>query len=163
MWSWPDDDRDVFEHPVPMRILLPTNGSDAEAVAALARLIPQAEVVLAQAGRIGQPLELALRNALAGQEVVTVPIQMVVDAEEPDQPRAILGLRSLRTLIESGAIVICAFDALPPVVIGREGEVEAVEAEVNEEVALDLLARRLDAQRMNVKEVVDELGYARPT
>ena len=146
-----------------MRILLATNGSDAEAVAALARLIPPAEVVLAQAGGLGQPLELALRNALPGQEVMTVPIQVVVDAEEPTQPRAIRALRSLRTLIETGAMVICAFAPMPPVAIGREGAIEAVEAEVDEEVALDLLARRLDAQRMNVKEVLDGLRYARPS
>ena len=91
-----------------------------------------------------------------------MPVQVVVGAEEPAQPRAILGLRSLRTLIESGAVVICAFDPMPPVAIGWEGKIEAVEAEVDERVALDLLARRLDAQRMNVRQVVDGLGYARP-
>lgn len=144
-----------------MRILLATNGSDAETLAALAGLIPRAEVVLAQPGGLGQPLELALRNALPEQEVVTVPIQMVVDAEEPTRPRAILGLRSLRTLIGSGATVICAFDPAPPVVIGQAGTMEAVETTVEEEAALDLLARRLDARPMKVSEVGKELGYAR--
>jgi carbamate kinase len=144
-----------------MRILLATNGSDAETLAALAGLLPQAEVVLAQPGDLGQPLELTLRNALPGQEVVTVPIQVVVDAEEPTVPRAILGLRSLRTLIASGALVICAFDRTAPVVIGQTGKMEAVEAKVEAEPTLELLARRLDARRRDSHEVAGALGYAR--
>ncbi|HEV2857812.1 MAG TPA: hypothetical protein VGW80_05340 [Solirubrobacterales bacterium] len=145
-----------------MRILLATNGSDAETLAALAGLLPRAEVVLAQPGDLGQPLELRLRNALPEVEVVTVPIQMVVDAEEPTKPRAILGLRSLRTLIGSGALVICAFDQAPPVVIGKTGKMEAVETEVETGAALELLARRLEARPMDIREASGELGYARP-
>jgi carbamate kinase len=144
-----------------MRILLATDGSDAETLAALAGLPPQAEVVLAQPGGLGQPLELTLRNALPDQEVVTVPIQVVVDGEEPTKPRAILGLRSLRTLIDSGALVICAYDRTTPVVIGREGKMEVVEARVDAELTLELLARRLDARRVHSREVAGALGYAR--
>jgi hypothetical protein len=144
-----------------MRILLATHCSDAETLAALAGLLPQAEVVLAQPGGLGQPLELTLRNALPEQEVVTVPIQIVVDAEEPTKPRAILGLRSLRTLVESGALVICAFDRTSPVVIGREGKMEAVETRVETEAMLELLARRLDARRVDSREAAGALGYAR--
>jgi len=145
-----------------MRILLTTDGSDAETLAALSGLLPQAEVVLAQPGGLGQRLELALRNALPGQEVVTVPLQAVVDSEEPTRPRAILGLRSLRTLIASGALVICALDPASPIAIGPAGSMEPVEAAVEEEPALELLARRLDARRMDVRERVAGLGYARP-
>ncbi len=144
-----------------MRLLLTTNGSDAETLAALGGLLPEAEVVLAQPGGLGQPLELTLRNALPEQEVVTVSIQAVVDAEEPTKPRAILGLRSLRALIASGSLVICAIDRRPPVVIGSEGKMEAVEAEIEEEAMLELLARRLDARRVDRHEVAGALGYAR--
>jgi carbamate kinase len=144
-----------------MRLLLATNGSDAETLAALGGLLPQAEVVLAQPGGLGQPLELTLRNALPDREVVTVPIQVVVDAEEPTKPRAILGLRSVRTLIESGSLVICAIGRRPPVVIGSEGKMEAVETEVEAEPVLELLARRLDPSRVDPREVAGALGYAR--
>jgi len=144
-----------------MRLLLATNGSDAETLAALAGLLPQAEVVLAQPAGLGPPIELTLRNALPDQEVVTVPIQVVVDAEQPTQPRAILGLRSLRTLIESGAVVVCALGATAPVAIGTEGKMEAVEAEVEPEPTLALLARRLDARRVDSRELAGGLGYAR--
>lgn len=144
-----------------MRLLLATNGSDAETLAALGGLLPQAEVVLAQPGGLGQPLELTLRNALPEQEVVTVPIQVVVDAEEPTEPRAILGLRSVRTLIEAGALVICAIDRRPPVAIGGEGRMEVVETKVEAEPTLELLARRLDARRVDPHEVAGALGYAR--
>lgn len=144
-----------------MRILLTTDGSDAE-LAALSGLLPHAEVVLAQPGGLGQRLELALRNALPGQEVVTVPLQTVVDSEEPTRPRAILGLRSLRTLIASGTLVICALGPASPVAIGPAGSMEPIEAEVGEESALELLARRLGARRMDVRERVAGLGYARP-
>src|SRR3954471_16191413 len=113
MWPRPDGDRGGLpQHPV-MRILLATDGSGAETLAALSGLLPRAEVVLATPGGLGQSLELALRNALPDREVVTVPIQLVVDAEEPSRPRAVLGLRSLRILLASGAIVICALDSLP--------------------------------------------------
>jgi hypothetical protein len=56
--------------------------------------------------------------------VVTVPLPVVVDGDEPRRPRAIL-------------------------------------AEVEEESALELLGRRLEAQTRSVREVVDGLGYAR--
>ena len=144
-----------------MRLLLTTNGSDAKTLTALEGLLPQGEVVLAQPGGLGQPLELTLRNALPDREVVTVPIQVVVDAAEPTRPRAILGLRSVRTLIAAGALVICAVDRRPPVVIGEEGKMEAVEASIEVEPTLELLARRLDARRVDTHEIAEALGYAR--
>jgi hypothetical protein len=144
-----------------MRLLLATNGSDAETLAALAGLLPQAEVVLAQPGDLGPPFELTLRNALPDREVVTVPLRVVVDAEEPTRPRAILGLRSLRTLIEAGSLVICDLGRTVPVVIGREGKMEAVEATVEAEPTLELLARRLEARRVDPREGAGAVDYAR--
>jgi hypothetical protein len=162
MWNWTDGDRPWSEQHLSMRILLATRGSDAETLVALAGLLPRAEVVLAQGSGQGPSLELALRNALPAQEVVTVPIRMPVDSDEPTRPRAILGLRSLRTLIASGATVICAFDRLAPVVIDKAGAMMAVEDRVDRDLALELLARRLDAERMDAAEVTHGLGYARP-
>jgi len=141
-----------------MRILLAGNGSDTQTLATVDRLLPQAEVVLTQAGEAASSLELTLRNALPDREVVTVPVQVVVDAEEPSAPRGILGLRSLRTLIESGSLVICALGRTPPVVIGKTGKMEPVEAEIAEKPAVELLARRLDAHPMVLRELPVGLG-----
>ena len=162
MWGLPDEDFEALAQHSCMRILLATNGSDADTLAALVRLLPRAEVALAHSGDPGQSLELALRNALPDQEVVTVPVQVVVDAEEPTRPRAILGLRSLRTLIGSGALVICAFDRRAPVVIGKTGKMEAIGTAVDPRRALELLARRLDARPLDLHDLSGELGYARP-
>nr|MDQ3725901.1 hypothetical protein [Actinomycetota bacterium] len=58
--------------------------------------------------------------------------------------------------------VICALGALPPVAVASGGEMRAVEAEVDRQMALDLLARRLDAERLVAsEELVEALGYAR--
>jgi|GEM_PF-3001019 len=144
-----------------MRILLAANGSDSHTVAAVDRLLPQTELALIQAGEAAPALELALRNALPEREVVTVPIQVVVDAEEPTVPRGILGLRSLRSLIETGSLVICVFDRTPPVMIGKTGKMEPVEATITTEAAFELLARRLDAHPIALREAPAELSYAR--
>ncbi|HET7507135.1 MAG TPA: hypothetical protein VFJ53_02140 [Solirubrobacterales bacterium] len=144
-----------------MRILLAANGSDSQTLAAVDRLLPQAEVVLTQASDSAPDLELALRNALPDREVVTVPVQVVVDDEEPTAPRGILGLRSLRTLIESGSLVICVLDRTPPVVIGKTGKMEPIGAAIETEPAFELLARRLDAQPIALRKDPGELGYAR--
>jgi len=144
-----------------MRILLAANGSDSHTLAAVDRLLPQAEIALTQAGDAAPALELALRNALPEREVVTVPIQVVVDAEEPTVPRGILGLRSLRSLIETGSLVICVFDRTPPVMIGETGKMEPVEATIATEAAFELLARRLDAHPIALREAGGELSYAR--
>lgn len=120
------------------------------------------QLVIARPGGIDAPLELALRNELPDRDVVTVPMQIVVDEDNPAEPRAISELRSVRILMEAGAIVICATGALAPVVIGRAGKFEAVEARVDEDRAIELLARRLDADRLlSPRQLIEELGYAR--
>jgi hypothetical protein len=145
-----------------MRILLAANGSDSHTLAAVDRLLQQAEVVLTQAGDSAPALELTLRNALPERDVVTVPIRVVVDDEEPATPRAMLGLRSLRTLIAAGSLVICVLDQTPPVKIGQTGQMEPVEATIATESVFELLARRLDAQPIALSEGPGGLSYARP-
>jgi carbamate kinase len=162
MWTSPDGDPPPLEHHPSVRILLKSGESDAELVAAMV-VAGRHQVVLAHSGDVDHPLELALRNALPGEEVVTVPVRVVVNADDPTRPQALLGLRSARALIAADATVICALGALPPVVVGKTGEMRAVEATVDEELALALLARRLDASRLvSSGELSEELGYARP-
>ncbi|HEV2790458.1 MAG TPA: hypothetical protein VGV69_04080 [Solirubrobacterales bacterium] len=145
-----------------MRILLAADQHDHEAIAALV-VAGRHQVVLVHPEDVDHPLELKLRNALPGEEVVTVPLQVVVDGEEPWRPQALLGLRSVRSLIAADATVICALGARPPVVVGASGEMQPVAAAVDTELAVGLLARRLDADRFGApRELVAELGYARP-
>lgn len=146
-----------------MRILLlASDGNGVETISAVAMAAGHHQMVVARPGAIDAPLELALRNELPGREVVTVPMQVVVDEEDPAEPRAISELRSVRTLMDAGAIVICATGALVPVVVGRAGKLEAVEATVDEDRVIELLARRLDADRLlSPRQLIEELGYAR--
>jgi hypothetical protein len=144
-----------------MRVLLAAGENDAGAIAALVAA-GRHQVVVAQPKGTGGSLELDLRNALPGEEVVTVPMRVIVDGEHPSRPQALLGLRAVRTLIAADAIVICALGALPPVAVAGGGEMRVVDAAVDEGAALDLLARRLDAERLVAsEELVAELGYAR--
>ena len=90
------------------------------AAQALAQIAVEHEVVIAHGSgaEVGSILELGLRNALPDREVVTVLSRVVVDGDdaarsarsEPPltRPHAIVGLRSIRALIDAGALVICA-------------------------------------------------------
>ena len=89
-------------------------------------------------------LELALRNALPGQEVVTVLTAVVVAGDDP-APRAIVELRSLRRLIDAGALVVCADGDGIPVAVDESGAMRGVETVVDKDLTAALLARRLDA------------------
>jgi hypothetical protein len=144
-----------------MRILLADGGNEAETLSVLTKLLPSNELAVAHADQEDESLGLAIHNALPGQEVVTVPIQVVVEAEEPSRPRAILGLHSLRTLIGSKILVICAFNRTRPVVIGKTGKMEPIAAKVAAEPAFELLARRLDAHPLDLRQASGELSYAR--
>lgn len=93
----------------------------------------------AQAGHL---LELALRNALPGRDVVSVLTQVVVAGEEP---HAIPQIRSLRVLLDSGAVVVCACEETAPVSLDPGGSLRRVVAAVDEDLTAALLARRLDA------------------
>jgi carbamate kinase len=145
-----------------MRVLVAAGESQSESIAALVAA-GRHQVVIAATQGTGGSLELDLRNALPGEEVVAVPMRVIVDGERPSRPQALLGLHSVRALIAVDATVICALGALPPVTICSGGEMREVDAKVSEESALDLLARRLDAERLIAsEELVEALGYARP-
>jgi hypothetical protein len=144
-----------------MRILLAATESDADLVAGLVRAGDH-EIILAHYGDRSRALELALRNALPGEEVATVAVQVVVDASAAPTPQAVLGLRSVRALVAADITVICALQTEPGVKIVGAGGMKPVEARVDPKLALGLLARRLDADRlMTPEELVEELGYAR--
>lgn len=141
-----------------MRVLIALSDGDIESAAeALAEIAAEHQVVVAHDGGAGgsHRLELALRNALPDRDVVTVLSQVVVSPDDPalvaasgvpsPNPSAIAELRSVRTLIDSGALVICANGGGFPVVIDHEGTMREIEAVVDHDLAAALLARRLDA------------------
>ncbi|HEU4943523.1 MAG TPA: hypothetical protein VFT10_00010 [Solirubrobacterales bacterium] len=144
---------------------------DIDATAqALARIAVEHEVVIAHGGgvEVGSILELGLRNAVPDREIVTVLSQVVVGGDdvargarsEPPlaRPRAIVGLRSLRTLIDAGALVICATGEIP-VAIDGDGTMCGVDAEVDKDLIAGLLARRLDADLLLMLTDVDAAGH----
>ena len=124
-----------------------------EAMRVIAQVAEEHEVVIAYCGGLPDGLELALRNALPERDVVTVPIDVVVESGDRLSrngtpvlaPQAIVELRSLRTLIDSGVLVGCAVGAGVPVTLDGEGTMLSVEANVDESLTASLLARRLDA------------------
>jgi carbamate kinase len=63
-------------------------------------------------------------------------------------PHAITEIRSLRVLVDSGALVICAGGGGVPVVLDGVGNMHGVEAVVDMDLTAALLARRLDADML---------------
>jgi carbamate kinase len=119
---------------------------------------PQADVLGAESqGVVGCMLELALRNALPERDLLTILTEVVVDGEDPasPEPRAIVELRSLRTLIEAGVLVICAGGGGIPVTVGADGTMHGVQAVVDRDLTASLLARRLDAGMLVMLTDVD--------
>jgi carbamate kinase len=148
-------------------------------------------------GMVGHMLELALRNALPGREVVTVLTEVVVSPQDPafhrpskpigpvypeeearrlaaergwaigpdgngfrrlvpsPDPHAIAELRSLRVLLDAGALVICAGGGGIPTVVDGAGEMRGVEAVIDKDLTAALLARRLDADMLLMLTDVD--------
>jgi hypothetical protein len=146
-----------------MRILLAATEDDADVAAGLVQAGDR-QIVLGHCGDHGDALELALRNALPGEEVATIAIQVVVDESAAPAPQAVLGLRSVRALLAADVTVICALKTEPAVKIVGAGGMKTIDARVDPEAALGLLARRLDAERlMTPSQAVEELGYARST
>jgi carbamate kinase len=134
-----------------MRILVALSGNalqrrDVEqAAGALATLAAEHEVIVTHdsSPRIGHMLELALRNRLPERDVVGVLTQVVVNGEDPE-PNAIAEVRSLRVLVDSGALVICAGGGVP-IALNGDGTMHEVEAAIDKDLTVALLARRLDA------------------
>jgi carbamate kinase len=62
------------------------------------------------------------------------------------QPRQIIGLRSVRTLLEHGTIVVCAGGGGIPVAMTGDGhQTKGVEAVIDKDLVAGLLARQLEA------------------
>jgi carbamate kinase len=123
----------------------------------LAEIVAEHEVVIThdRAEPVGYMLELALRNALPDRALATVLSQVVVNADDPafvappglpsPDPSAIVELRSVRTLIDAGVLVICAVGAGFPIIVDRDGTMRGIEAVVDLDLTAALLGRRLDA------------------
>ncbi|HEX5712981.1 MAG TPA: carbamate kinase [Solirubrobacterales bacterium] len=77
------------------------------------------------------------------------------------EPRAIVELRSLRTLIDAGALVICGGGGGIPVAVDGDGTMRGVEAVVDKDLTASLLARRLEAELLVMLTDVDavRLGW----
>lgn len=124
------------------------------AAAALGELAREHEVVIAHDSgpEAGHLLELALRNRLPDLDVVSVLTQVVVAVDDPasadlvpsPEPNAIAEIRSLRVLVDSGALVICAGSGVP-IALDGDGTMHGLEAVIDEDLTAALLARRLDA------------------
>jgi carbamate kinase len=157
-----------------VRILAALDGTEFEpAVVGLAALAAEHELVIScgggHRGLAGNLLELALRNALPGRDVTTVVTEVVVSpddpaiafAEEPAavvEPHAIAELRSLRVLVESGAVVICVGGV--PVTVDAAGRMRAIEAVIDDDLTAALLARRLDADLLLMLAGPEQLDSA---
>lgn len=71
------------------------------------------------------------------------------------EPQALVELRSLRTLIDAGVLVICAGGGGIPVALDGDGTMRGVEAVVDKDLTAALLARRLDADVLVMLTDVD--------
>jgi len=139
-----------------MRILAALGGNALShdnveiAATALAELATEHELIVTHGNEaLAAALELALRNALPDRDVVNVLTQVVVDPDEAHpEPRAFAEIRSLRTLVEAGAVVICAAGGSVPVAMDELGALSRVEAAIDEDLTAALLARRLDAEML---------------
>lgn len=120
-----------------------------KAATALAELTHEHEVIITHSNgtEIGQMLELALRNRLPERDVVSVLTQIVVTGED-HEPNAIAEIRSLRALVDSGAVVICAGGGGIPIALNGDGTLHGVEAVIDNDLTAALLARRLDADAL---------------
>ncbi|MGN6816102.1 MAG: amino acid kinase family protein [Solirubrobacterales bacterium] len=158
-----------------MRILLALGRSaqhdNVEAAArVLAEIAAEHEVIVTHGNgpQVGHILELALRNELPEGDVVSVLTQVVVTADDPGfrslvpspEPHAIAEIRSLRVLLDSGALVICATDSSVPVAIDGLGMMRGVEAVVDSGLTAALLARRLDADLLMMLTDLDSGSIA---
>ena len=71
------------------------------------------------------------------------------------EPQAIAEMRSLRTLVDAGVLVICAGGGGIPVALNGDGTMDGVEAVVDKDLTASLLARRLDADLLLMLTDVD--------
>jgi carbamate kinase len=71
------------------------------------------------------------------------------------EPSAVAELRTLRLLVDSGTLVICAGGGGIPVTVGSTGAMRGVEAVIDKDLTSSLLARRLDADLLLMLTDID--------
>ncbi len=71
------------------------------------------------------------------------------------KPKRIFEIRPIRTLVESGTIVICAGGGGIPTMYDEDGELRGVEAVIDKDLASALLAEQLDADLLVIATDVD--------
>jgi carbamate kinase len=71
------------------------------------------------------------------------------------EPHAIAEIRSLRALLDSGALVICAGGGGIPVALDGLGTMRGIEAVIDKDLTAALLARRLDADLLVMLTDID--------
>jgi len=135
------------------------------AARALAEIASEHELMITHRNgpQVAHLLELALRNALPERDVVSVLTGVVVDADDPafrrlarhPEPHAIAEIRSLRVLLDSGALVICASGGCIPVALDGLGTMRSIETVIDRDLTAALLARRLDADLLVMLTDVD--------
>ena len=138
-------------------------------------------------GMIGYLLEQALRNELPDRQVAALLTQVVVDADDPafdsptkpigpvhadgsrrvvasPEPKAIVEIETIRTLVDLGVLVICAGGGGIPVVRNGTGRLHGVEAVIDKDLSSALLALELDADALLLLTDVDgiQLDYGTP-
>src|SRR5207248_11373854 len=64
------------------------------------------------------------------------------------QPAALAEIYAIRTLVNAGALVICAGGGGIPVVRDADGLLHGVEAVIDKDLGASLLAQKLDADRL---------------
>jgi carbamate kinase len=71
------------------------------------------------------------------------------------KPKRIFEIRPIRTLVESGTIVICAGGGGIPTMYDQDGQLRGVEAVIDKDLASALLAEQLDADLLVIATDVD--------
>lgn len=79
-------------------------------------------------------------------------------------PAAIVEIYAIKTLVNSGAIVICAGGGGIPVVREQDGTLRGVEAVIDKDLSASLLAQRLDADRLFILTDVEmaSINFRKP-
>ena len=80
------------------------------------------------------------------------------------EPAALVELATIRTLVDSGVVVICAGGGGIPVVRGDDGRLRGAEAVIDKDLGAALLARDLGADGLMILTDVDgvEVGFGTP-
>lgn len=74
------------------------------------------------------------------------------------QPVALAEIYAIRTLINSGTLVVCSGGGGVPVVRDAEGELHGVEAVIDKDLGASLLAQKLDADRLLILTDVEKVA-----